>query len=99
MIKSGEDFSNGGRVRDHTDGSHDLSKITTWNDGGWLIVNTNLETSWAPINELDGSLGLDGGNSGIDVLWYDITSIHHRASHVFTMSWVTLGHHIGWFES
>jgi len=27
-----------------------------------LIVDTDLESGWAPIDELDGSLGLDGGN-------------------------------------
>jgi len=63
-----------------------------------LVVDTSLETSGAPINELNGSLGLDGGNSGIDILRDDITSVHHAAGHVFTMSGVALGHHGGGFE-
>merc|ERR1719453_2260846 len=33
MINSGEDLSNGGGVGDHANGSHDLGKITSWNDG------------------------------------------------------------------
>jgi len=45
------------------------------------------------------SLGLDGSNGGIHILGEDITSVHHTASHVFTMSGVTLGHHGGGFES
>jgi len=98
MIDSGEDLSDSSGVRDHADSSHNLGEITTWNDSWWLIVDTALETSWAPVNELNGSLGLDGGNGSVDVLWNDITSVHHAAGHVFTVSWVTLGHHGGWLE-
>jgi hypothetical protein len=63
-----------------------------------LVVDTDLETGWAPVNELNGSLGLDGGNSGVDVLWNDITSVHAGDGHVFTVSWVALGHSVCWFE-
>jgi len=98
MIKSGEDFSNGGRVGDHTDGSHNLSKITSGNNGGGLIVDTNLETGGAPINELDGSLGLDGGNGSVNVLGDNVTSVHHGTSHILSVSGITLGHHVSGFE-
>merc|ERR1712054_598133 len=98
MIKSGEDLSNGSRIRNHADGSHDLGEITTWNDGWWLVVDTALEAGWAPVDELDGSLGLDGSNSGVDILWDDITSVHEAASHVLSVSWVAIGHHGGWLE-
>jgi len=47
---------------------------------------------------LNGSLGLDGGNSGVDILWDDITSVHEAASHVLSVSWIALGHHGGWLE-
>ena len=77
----------------------DFSKITTWDNSWWLIVDTNLETSWAPVNKLDGSLGLDDGNGSVNVLWNDITSVHHAASHVLTMSWITFNHHVSWFEN
>ena len=98
MIDSGEDFGNGGRVGDHAYGSHDLGEITTWNDGWWLIVDTALEASWTPVDELNGSLGFDGGDGGVDILWYDITSVHEAACHVLSVSWITLGHHGGWLE-
>merc|ERR1711981_1196658 len=71
MINSGEDLSNSSGVGDHAAGSHDLGEVTTWHDGWWLVVDTALETGWAPIDELDGSLGLDGGNSGVDILGDD----------------------------
>ena len=99
VIDSGENFSDGGGVGDHADGSHDLGEITTWNNCWWLIVDSALETGWAPINELNGSLGLDGSNGSVDILWDDITSIHEAACHVLSVSWVTLGHHGCGFES
>ena len=98
VIDSGEDLGDGSGVGDHAASSHDLGKITTWDNGWWLIVDTALETSWAPVNELNGSLGLDGGDSGVDILWDDITSVHEAASHVLSVSWIALGHHGGWLE-
>merc|ERR1712216_691331 len=74
MINSGEDFSDGGGVGDHADGSHDLGEITSWHNGWWLVVNSALETGWAPVDELDGSMGLDGGDGSVDILGDDITS-------------------------
>jgi len=93
MINSGENFSDGSRVGDHADSSHNFSEITTWDDCWRLIVNTTFETSWAPINELDGSFGFDGGNGSVDIFWDNITSVHHTTGHIFSVSWVTFGHH------
>ena len=98
VVDSGEDLSDGSGVGDHAAGSHDLGEITTWNNGWWLIVDSALETGWAPVDELNSSLGLDGSNSGVDVLWNDITSVHEAASHVLSVSWVALGHHGSWLE-
>jgi len=54
-----------------------LGQVTAWDDSWWLVVDTDLnidlvisvgnhiaylETSWAPVDELNGSLGLDVGN-------------------------------------
>jgi len=63
-----------------------------------LIVDSDLESGWAPVDELDGSLGLDGGNGCIDVLGDDISSVHHGAGHIFSVSGVAFGHHVGGFE-
>jgi len=98
VIDSGENFSDGSRVGDHAASSHDLGEITTGNDGRGLVVDSTLETGRAPVNELDGSLGLDGGDSGVDILGDDITSVHEAASHVLSVSGVTLGHHGGGLE-
>ena len=98
VVNSGEDLSDGSGVGDHAGSSHDLGEVTTWNDGWWLVVDTALEAGWAPVDELDGSLGLDGGDSGVDILGDDITSVHEAAGHVFTVARVALGHHGGGLE-
>ena len=98
VINSGENFSNSSRVRDHTDSSHDLGEVTTRDNGRGLVIDTNFESSRAPVNELDGSFGFDGGNGGIDIFGDNISSIEHRASHIFSVSGVTFGHHGSGFE-
>ena len=98
VVNSGEDLSDGSGVGDHADSAHDLGEVTAWDDGGWLVVDTALEASWAPIDELDGSLGLDGGDGGVDILGDDVTSVHEAAGHVLSVARVTLGHHGGGLE-
>ena len=93
VVNAGEDLSDGSGVGDHADGAHNLGEITTGNNSWGLVVDTALEASGAPVDELDGSLGLDGGNGGVDILWDDITSVHEAACHVLSVSGVTLGHH------
>ena len=95
VVNSGEDFSDGGGVGDHADGAHDLGEITTWHNSRGLVVDTALETSGAPVDELDGSLGLDGGDAGGDILGDDFTSEHQAASHVLAVARITLSHHRG----
>jgi len=99
VVKSSPGLSNGGGVAQHANGSLDLGQISAWNDGWWLVIDTDLETGWAPVNKLNGSLGLDGGDSGVDVLWDNVTSVQHAAGHVLTVSWITLDHLVGWLEA
>ena len=50
-----------------------------------ILLQTYLETSWAPVDELDSSLGFDVGDGSIDILWNDITAEKEAARHVFTL--------------
>jgi len=93
VINAGEDLGDSGRVGDHAHGAHNLGKITTGDDGRGLVVDSTLETGGAPVDELDGALGLDGGDSGVDILGDDITSVHKAAGHVFTVAGIALSHH------
>ena len=98
MVKSREDFGNSSGVGNHANGSHDFGEISSGDNGRGLVVDTALEAGGAPVDELDGSLGLDGGDSGVDVLGDDVSSVHHAAGHVLSVSGVALGHHGSGFE-
>ena len=41
-----------------------------------MKVDTALKASGTPVDELDGSLGLDRGDEGVDILGDKITSLH-----------------------
>jgi len=99
VVEAREDFSDGSGVGDHADGALHFGKVTTRDNGWRLVVDTALETGRAPVNELDSALGLDGGNSGVDILRDNVTSVHEAASHVFTVARIALGHHGSRLES
>jgi hypothetical protein len=98
VIDTREDLSDSGRVGDHANSTHNLSQITTRNDRRRLVVDTALESCWGPIDELDSSLGLDGSDGSVDILWNNITTVHQAAGHVLSVTRIALDHHSGWFE-
>ena len=99
MVKTSPSFSDSSGVGQHANGTLDLGKITSWYNSWGLVVDTNLETSWTPVNKLDGSLGLDCCNCSINILRDNISSVQHAASHVFSMTRVALDHLVAWFET
>ena len=99
MIKTSPSLGDGSGVAQHAHGSLDLGQIPTWYNSWWLVVDTDLEARWTPVDELDGPLGLDGSNGGVDILGDNITSVQHTAGHVFTVTWVTFYHLVGWLEA
>ena len=70
----------------------DLSQVTVRNHLWRLVANADLETRWAPVNELDGSLCLESGNSTVDVVRDNITTVQQACSHVLSIAGVTLHH-------
>jgi len=99
VVHSAHDFSNSGGVTDHKNRSLNLSKVASRNNGRWLVVNTDFEATRSPVDESDGSLGLDGSNSSVDILRDDVTSVHQAASHVFSVPWVAFDHLVGRLEN
>ena len=99
VVKTSPGLSDGGGVAQHAHSTLDLGQVTTGYNGWWLVVDADLETSWTPIDELDGSLGLDGSNSGVDVLGYDVTPVQHTTGHVLAVAWVTFYHLVSWLEA
>lgn len=59
---------------------------------GWLVADTNLEASRAPVDELNGSLGLQTGNSLVGVTWDNITTVEQAGSHILAIARIALDH-------
>nr|GMC48226.1 UDP-Gal or UDP-GlcNAc-dependent glycosyltransferase [Ipomoea batatas] len=93
MVDAREHLSNTRGVGDHANSPLHLGEITSWNDSWWLVIDSALESSWAPIHKLDGTLGLDGSHSSVHVLGHHITTEHQAACHVFAVARVALDHH------
>jgi len=98
VVDAGEHLSDGSGVGDHATGTHNLGQIATGDDGGRLVVDTAFEACGRPVDELDGALRLDCGNSGVDVLGYYVTTVHHAAGHVLAVARIALNHHAGGLE-
>jgi len=99
MVQTGPGLGNGGGVAEHAHSALHLGQIATGDDSGGLVVDTDLEASGTPVNELNGALGLDGGNGGIDVLGDDITAVQHAAGHVLAVARIALDHLVGGLEA
>lgn len=70
----------------------DLRQIAVRNQLRWLIANTNLEASRTPIDELNSPLGLDAGNSGMNLLRHNVATVEQTSSHVLSVTRITLNH-------
>merc|ERR1712213_134208 len=99
VVKPGPGLGDGGGVREHAHGPADLSKISSGNDGWWLVVDTDLESSRTPVNKLDAPLGLDGGNGSVHVLGHHVSSVEEAAGHVLAVTRVTLDHLVSRLEA
>jgi len=99
VVQPGPRLGDGRGVAQHADGTLNFGEIATGNNRGWLIIDANLEASWAPVDELDGPLGLDGGDRGVDVFGDDVATEEEATRHVFTMTRIAFHHLIGGLEA
>merc|ERR1712238_239700 len=88
-----EDLRDGRGVTDHATCPHDLGQVTARHDRRRLVVDAALESRGAPVNELDGALGLDRRDRRVHVLGDDVATVHHATSHVLAMTGITLHEH------
>merc|ERR1712002_1237581 len=99
VVKSGPGFGDGCGVAQHADSALNLGQIATRNHSRGLVVDTDLESGWAPIYELDGPLGLDGGDGGVDVLGDDVSAVKQATRHVLTVTGIAFYHLVGRLET
>jgi len=81
-------------VRDAPDlhSTVDLGQIAVGHHLRRLVANTNLETSRAPVDELDGALGLESGDGAVDVLGDNVSTVEQASGHVLSVTGITLDH-------
>lgn len=85
-------LANGRGVGQHADSAVDSGEITVGDHLGGLVADTDLETGRAPVDELDGALGLDLGNGSVGVLGDDVTTVQQAGGHVLSVARIALDH-------
>lgn len=68
------------------------SQVTVGNELRRLVADTNLESSRAPVDKLDGPLGLDAGNGTLNLLGHDVSTVQQTGGHVLSVAGVALDH-------
>ena len=81
VVKTAPGGRDGSGVGQHAHATGNLGQVTTRDVGGGFIADTKLETGRAPVNELDGALGLNDADGGVDVLGDDITTVKQSTCH------------------
>ena len=99
VVDAAEGLGDGGGVGHHADSALDGGHVAAGDVLGGLVVDAALEAGGAPVDELDGALGLDGGDGEVDVLGDDVSAVHEAAGHVLAVAGVALGHHGGGLEN
>lgn len=85
-------LGNGGGVGQHAHGAVDLGEVAVGHRLRGLVADTDLETSRAPVDELDGALGLEVGDGLVRVLGDNIATVQQARSHVLAVAGVALDH-------
>ena len=74
VVEARENLGDGQIVGHHAHSTLHLGEVDTRNNGGRLVVDAALEVGGAPVDELDGALGLDGVDSSVDILGYNVAT-------------------------
>lgn len=64
-----------------------------------LVVNSQLETSGTPIDEVEGRFSLQGGDSGGAVTGDNISTVQQGNGHVLSVTRVANNHLVVWLET
>jgi hypothetical protein len=97
VVETVPGLGDGGGVAKHGDGAVDRGQgaivgARRGNGDGLLVVDAELETSWAPLNKVEGRLGLEGGDGSVAVTGDDITTVQEGDSHVLSVAGVADDH-------
>ena len=84
VIKSSPGLGNGSCIWKHANRSLNLGLIWVGHTSWRLVIDSNFESSWTPIDKLNSSFCFNLGNRSIDIFWNNIAPVKQAASHVFT---------------
>uniref|UniRef100_A0AAG5D4N3 Uncharacterized protein n=1 Tax=Anopheles atroparvus TaxID=41427 RepID=A0AAG5D4N3_ANOAO len=99
VVKTSPGLGDGRGVGQHAHSTLHLGQIATRHDGRGLVVDANLEAGRAPVDELNRTLRLDGGDGRVHVLRHNISTVQHTAGHVLAVTRVALHHLVGGLET
>lgn len=80
------------KVRGDVHSAVDLGQVAVGHLVGGLVADTELEASRAPVDELDGPLGLERGDGSVGVVGDDVTAVQQARGHVLAVAGVALDH-------
>jgi hypothetical protein len=99
VVKATPRSGDGSGVGKHAKATSSPSKIASRNECRGFIADTELETSRAPIDKLNRTLGFDGGNSSLNILGDNVSTVKQTARHVFAFLGIALHHLIARLEA
>ena len=70
----------------------DFGKVSIRHHLRRLVADTNLETGWAPVDELNGPLCLECSDSLVDIVRDHITTVQQASCHIFAVARITFDH-------
>lgn len=73
-------------------GTVDLGQVPIRHLHRRLVADAQLEAGRAPVDELDGALGLERGDSSMGVVGHDIATVQQAGGHVLAVARVALDH-------
>merc|ERR1719150_531884 len=87
----GEDTADGDVISNHGDIALGLLHDVSLDLCGWNLVQANLESGWAPLDEGDLVVLLQPLDGGVGLLGLDLSSVVDGDGHVLVLHWVEVG--------
>ncbi|VEL16735.1 unnamed protein product [Protopolystoma xenopodis] len=79
-------------VAQHADRTLHLGQVSTWHYCRRLVIDADLEASWAPVDKLNTAFHLNHCDRGIYILGDDVSAIEEATCHVLSVTGITLDH-------
>ena len=92
VVKTRPGLGNGSCVAEHGNAAVDRGELTSGNADGLGVVNTELETSRAPLNQVEGGFGLECTSGRSTVAGNDVATVQQGNSHVLAVARVADNH-------